>query len=198
MSQKDPKSVRLSRRSFMTHLARSGTVLALGGAAALALTQSGAPQARTDRKVWQIDPWKCIQCGQCATECVLDTSAVKCMHDFQLCGYCDLCTGYFRLDRYARTTDAENQLCPVEAITRTLVEFPYFEYKIDEEKCIGCGLCVKGCTDLGNGSLYLQVRHDRCLNCNECAIAAACPADAFILRDASDPYIVKHRGPGQL
>ena len=198
MSENNPTFQRLSRRTFMTHVARGCTVLALGGAAGFALLRKGAPAVRADRKVWQIDPWKCIQCGQCATECVLDTSAVKCVHDFKMCGYCDLCTGYFRLDRYARTSDAENQLCPVNAIRRTLVEFPYFEYQIDEEKCIGCGLCVKGCTDLGNGSLFLEVRHDRCLNCSECAIAAACPADAFILRDADDPYIIKHKGPKQL
>jgi len=30
-----------------------------------------------------------------------------------------------------------------------------------------------------NGSLYLQVMQDRCLNCNECAIAVACPTQAI-------------------
>ena len=47
------------------------------------------------------------------------------------------------------------------------------EYIIDEELCIGCAKCVKGCAAFGNGSLHLQVRHDRCLNCNECTIATA-------------------------
>jgi electron transport complex protein RnfB len=51
---------------------------------------------------------------------------------------------------------------------------------------------VKGCQAFGNGSLYLQVRHDRCLNCNECSIAARCPADAFVRIPAGKPYIIKH------
>jgi electron transport complex protein RnfB len=191
MSETDPKEVRLSRRSFVTRVAQGAAVLVLGGTTGWALLGRRRPAPRTDRLVWQVDPWKCIQCGQCATHCVLDTSAVKCVHDFSLCGYCDFCTGFFRLDRAERTTDAEAQLCPTGAITRTLVEYPYFEYTIDKEKCIGCGLCVKGCTDLGNGSLYLQVQHDRCLNCNECAIAAACPADAYVLRPADDPQFLK-------
>ena len=37
------------------------------------------------------------------------------------------------------------------------------------------------------------VRHDRCVNCNECAIAQVCPADAFVRLPASDPYILKTR-----
>ncbi len=107
---------------------------------------------------------------------MLDESAVKCVHSFAMCGYCDLCTGYFRPDAdRARIPAAENQLCPTGAIQRAFVEDPYFEYTIDERLCIGCGKCVKGCNAFGNGSLYLQVRHDRCQNCNECAIAVGLP-----------------------
>jgi electron transport complex protein RnfB len=65
----------------------------------------------------------------------------------------------------------------------------FFEYTIDEQKCIACGKCVAGCR-LMNGSLYLQVRHDRCVNCNECAIAVACPAQAFRRVPASQPYLL--------
>jgi len=74
---------------------------------------------------------------------------------------------------------------------RTFVENPYFEYEIDEELCIGCGKCVKGCGAFGNGSLYLQVRHDRCVNCNECAISQGCPAHAYRRVPASRPYILR-------
>jgi electron transport complex protein RnfB len=52
---------------------------------------------------------------------------------------------------------------------------------------------VKGCFEQGNGSLFLQVRHDRCLNCNECSIAKACPSDAFRRVPASAPYLLKKR-----
>ncbi|MBL9127979.1 MAG: hypothetical protein JNL97_10050, partial [Verrucomicrobiales bacterium] len=48
--------------------------------------------------------------------------------------------------------------------------------------------CVEGCKLFGNGSFHLQVRHDRCLNCNECAIAKCCPGDAFYRAPVGDPY----------
>ena len=141
--------------------------------------------------VWQIDPEKCTQCGRCATHCVLATSAVKCVHSYAICGYCDLCGGYQRSDAKGRTTGAENQLCPTAAISRKFIEDPYYQYTIDEDLCVGCGICVKGCDMFGNGSLYLQVKHDLCVNCNECAIAAACPSGAFRRVPASDPYLLK-------
>jgi Na+-translocating ferredoxin:NAD+ oxidoreductase subunit B len=145
-------------------------------------------------QVWQIDPDRCIACGRCQINCVLDLSAVKAVNCFALCGYCDNCTGYFPTKDYALNTGAENQLCPTGAITRKFIEkkagVPYFEYTIDERLCIACGKCVVGCR-LMNGSLSLQVRHDRCLNCNECSIAVACPADAFRRVPATAPRLVR-------
>jgi electron transport complex protein RnfB len=44
-----------------------------------------------------------------------------------------------------------------------------------------------------NGSLYLQVRHDRCLDCNDCSIASACPTQAFRRVPAADPYLLKKK-----
>lgn len=141
--------------------------------------------------VWQLDPEKCIQCGKCATECVLSPSAVKCVHSYAICGYCDLCGGYHVPGVRNIDTAAESQLCPTSAIQRTFIEDPFYEYTIDEDLCIGCAKCVKGCASFGNGSLYLQVRHDRCVNCNECSIAAACPSGAFSRVPANNPYILK-------
>lgn len=144
--------------------------------------------------VWQLDPKKCVQCGRCATACVMSPSAVKCVHAYAICGYCDLCSGYFIEKATKLDTAAENQLCPTSAIKRTFIEDPYFEYTIIEDRCIGCGKCVKGCAAFGNGSLYLQVRHDRCKNCNICAIAEVCPAQAFKRVPVSEPYILKGGG----
>ncbi|MBA7535119.1 hypothetical protein ES705_27370 [subsurface metagenome] len=138
--------------------------------------------------VWQIDPLKCTQCGQCETNCVMTPSAVKCMHSFEMCGYCDLCSGYLRQGVKTLDTAAENQLCPTAAITRKFVEEPFFEYTIDEELCIGCAKCVKGCTAFGNGSLHLQIKHELCNNCNQCSIAIACPSDAIRRVSVSIPY----------
>lgn len=177
---------KLTRRDFITGSIRGLCLLGTGGVIGLLFNR-----ARANDTVWQLDPYKCIQCGKCADNCVLEVSAVKCVHSFAICGYCRLCTGYFEPQPNALNTGAENQLCPTGAIKRTFVEDPYYEYTIDESLCVGCGKCVKGCNSFGNGSLFLQVRHDRCLNCNECQIAKACPADAFRRVPSDKPYILK-------
>ncbi|MEI6456284.1 MAG: ferredoxin [bacterium] len=153
------------------------------------------PQAAGFRKtVWQLDPSKCIQCGRCATNCVMTPSAVKCVHVYAMCGYCDLCGGYFKPGTRTLNTGAENQLCPTNALKRKFVEDPFFEYTIDETLCIGCGKCVKGCSAFGNGSLQLQVRHDLCENCNQCAIARDCPSGAFTRVPADKPSLLRGYG----
>lgn len=174
----------MNRRGFV----RGATAVGLGGVIAALVGKANA-----DRTVWQIDPWKCTQCGRCATECVLEQSAVKCVHSFDMCGYCRLCTGYFEPQPNKLDTAAENQLCPTGAIFRTFVEDPYYEYTINEPLCVGCAKCVKGCTMFGNGSLHLQIRHDVCVNCNACSIARACPADAIQRVPAAQPYKFKSR-----
>lgn len=178
-----------SRREFLRQTLWGGAAASLAG-----LTAVLASRQNSGRTVWQIDPLKCVACGNCATFCVLNESAVKCVHSYGMCGYCDLCTGYFRPEPKELSTAAENQLCPTGAIIRKFVEEPYFEYTIKESLCIGCGKCVKGCTAFGNGSLFLQVRHDRCVNCNQCAIAEACPSGAFRRVPADAPYMLKGQG----
>jgi len=141
--------------------------------------------------LWQIDPKKCSQCGRCETHCVLPISAVKCVHAYKACGYCDLCGGYYRSNVKQLNTAAENLMCPTGAIQRKFVEDPYFEYTIDESLCNGCGKCVKGCGSFGNGSLYLQVKHELCTNCNECKIATVCPAKAVSRTPLHTAYRIK-------
>ena len=178
----DPK---INRRKFLSTGVRASVVIGLGGLTALAVKTSSPGLT-----VWQLDPAKCIQCGRCATECVLTPSAVKCVHVYAMCGYCDLCGGYFKPETKILNTGAENQLCPTSAIKRKFVEDPFFEYTIDEPLCIGCGKCVKGCSSFGNGSLQLQVRHNICVNCNHCSIARNCPADAFSRVPLDEPYLL--------
>ncbi|MCX6304901.1 MAG: ferredoxin [Bacteroidetes bacterium] len=177
---------KINRRRFLAAGVRGSVLLGIGGVAALVVKNSAAGQM-----VWQLNPAKCIQCGRCATNCVMSPSAVKCVHVYAMCGYCDLCGGYFKPETKTLNTGAENQLCPTSAIKRKFVEDPFFEYTIDEPLCIGCGKCVKGCSSFGNGSLQLQVRHDRCQNCNHCSIARNCPADAFSRVPAGEPYLLR-------
>lgn len=178
----------VSRRDVLKTSARLAVAAGLlGGAAALGMREGDA----SAQEVWQIDPDKCVQCGRCATACVVEPSAVKCVHAYDICGYCDLCFAYFRPGTMEFDTGAEKQLCPTFAINREFVEPPYYEYTIDEARCIGCAKCVKGCQTFGNGSLYLQVRQDVCVGCNECAIAEACPAEALRRLPAETPYLLK-------
>lgn len=183
MADKKEKSV--NRREFIQKGLQALAGVSVGGIA-LVLGSKGSSEY-----VWQLDPDVCIQCDKCSTNCVLPQSAVKVVHSSLMCGYCDLCSGYLVPGAKSRDTGAENRMCPTGAIERKFIEDPYFEYNINEELCIGCGKCAKGCGDFGNGSLYLQVRHDRCVNCNECSIARACPSQAFRRVPANKPYILR-------
>ncbi|MDP7638153.1 MAG: 4Fe-4S binding protein [Candidatus Hydrogenedentes bacterium] len=168
-----------NRRDFM----RGAGALAFAGAAYAAV---GGPEEGT---LWQLNPNKCTQCGQCTTHCVLNPSAVKCLNQFNICGYCDLCFGYLQPGSREKSSGAEDQLCPTSAIVRKYIEDPYYEYMIDEDRCIGCAKCVDACLMFGNASFYLQIRQDLCINCNECSIAWACPSDAFSKVPVSQPYM---------
>lgn len=187
----------MDRRTFLGEGVRvAGAVLLGTGAGFL-----GSRNSSEELFVWQIDPDLCTACAWCATHCVLDPSAVKAVQFYPLCAMCDVCTGFFDPNHQERTTSVENQLCPTGAICRVLVAeqagVPRFEYHIDEPLCIGCGKCVAGCAMM-NGSLYLQVRHDRCCNCNQCTIALVCPAQAFRRVPASQPYLLKRKAQALL
>lgn len=175
------KNGKIDRRDFIRAAATAGCA---GAAWALAGPRSGDT-------VWQIDPSKCRQCGRCATACVLSPSAVRCVHSYQICGYCDLCGGYLQQRAKARDTGAANELCPAGALKRTFIEEPFYQYTVDESLCVGCGKCVKGCDAFGNGSLYLQVKQDLCVGCNECSIAEKCPSQAFRQISTGNPYLLK-------
>ena len=182
----------LDRREFVRNGTRTAGAIVLAGFAGVLVGRKG----RADETVWQIDPDVCTTCGNCATYCVLDESAVKAVQCYDLCAMCDPCPGYFDLSHQERTTAAENQLCPTGAVLREFIAeqagVPRFEYHIEEGDCIGCGKCVEGCAMM-NGSLYLQVRHDRCVDCNQCSIAIACPSQAFRRVPANDPYLMKKK-----
>lgn len=177
---------KVSRRNAMRISLNTIAGLTIGGVSGMLIKN-----ANSNEMVWQLDPNICIQCEKCSTNCVLPQSVVKCVHSYSMCGYCDLCSGYLEPGALSRDTGAESQLCPTGAIKRTYIEDPYFQYTIDEDLCIGCAKCVKGCGSFGNGSLYLQIRHDLCLNCNECSIARSCPSGAYKRVPANSPYILR-------
>ena len=93
------------------------------------------------------------------------------------------------------------KLCPRDAITREPIGWVdpddpannFYEYTIDENLCDGCGLCVMNCKEpLGLGSITLMVRHDRCVDCNRCAISTECPENAVVqlrVEEALEPTL---------
>lgn len=176
----------VKRRAFLRQSFRTSAGVVLG-----AITFFAAKRSSAKPTVWQLDPYKCTKCGLCETSCVLELSAVKCVHTHAMCGYCTLCFGFFKPEADVLGTAAENQMCPTGALKRQFIEEPYYEYHIDEPTCTGCAKCVMGCNTFGNGSLHLQVRHDVCLNCNECSIAKVCPVEAFERVPADRPYLFK-------
>ncbi len=188
-----PGDATCSRRELLRAGLRGGAAAALAGFAGLLL---GRPRTARGGTVWQIDPDRCNQCGNCATRCVLRPSAVKCVQDYAVCGYCDLCFAYFNPRTSTREPPGVNGQCPTDAIRRKRLDEPYYEYRIDEHLCIGCGICIRGCEDSGNGSLHLQIKQDLCVQCNQCAIATACPADAIRRVPASTPYLHRTGGHG--
>lgn len=165
---------KMTRREWLRTGLRGGCLVGLTALSGRLLLNGPA-----EASVWQIDPALCTACGKCATSCVRHQSAARCFQAYSICGYCDLCSGYFEPDHLARNEGAENQLCPTGALVRKLVEPPYFEYSISRDDCIGCGRCVEFCKAYGNGSFYLQISQDICKQCNECSIARACPARAI-------------------
>ncbi|HSV72543.1 MAG TPA: hypothetical protein VLH79_02150 [Chthonomonadales bacterium] len=172
-----------SRRELIVEGVRTTCLIAASG-----LIGGLASRPARAGTVWQIDPTRCSHCGKCATECVIDPSAVKCVHTYEICGFCKLCFGLLLDKRTGNTPAAEDVRCPTDALRTTFLEHPYYEIFVVEPLCIGCARCVKGCEMFGNGSLYLQIRHDRCVNCNQCAIASACPAQAIKRVPVSQPY----------
>ena len=78
------------RRAFLKDGLRVAGLAALGTSAGFLVGRQG----RGGETRWQLDPNKCIACDHCATHCVLDESAVKCIQCFDMCGYCNRCTGY--------------------------------------------------------------------------------------------------------
>ena len=194
MDMKDKKDQTLDnspikRRDFFRRLGSivaGGAILGMGGVGV-----SRVVDKEESSEFWQIDPNLCTQCGRCETHCVMPVSAVRCVHAVKVCGYCDLCGGYYRTNAKELNTAAENMICPTGAIQRKFVEDPYFEYTIDEDLCNGCGKCVKGCSSFGNGSLFLQIQQDLCQQCNECAIARVCPSDAIHRVSNANAYQLK-------
>jgi electron transport complex protein RnfB len=192
-------SEKSSRREFMNRSFRIVGLVGIGGAAGVLARRAAS------NTVFQVDPAKCVACDLCRTSCVLSHSAVKAVNVFNKCGYCQLCPAYFDVTSQPDEKGLPTgKVCPQDALKRRVVgkideEDPnnnYYEYTIDESLCDGCGKCVKACKPpAGNGALHLEVRYNRCLECDSCSIQIACPQSAIVRILA--PGLSPKEGPGE-
>jgi electron transport complex protein RnfB len=170
-----------------------GTVLAGIGGATIYLVKKAKGEL-----VWQVNASRCVNsrldavnaevCTLCTSNCVVALSAVRAVNDHSKCGRCNICPAYFDIDSAVDEYGLPSKkLCPRDAIERVPIgkidpedaANNFYDYIIDEEKCDGCGRCVLKCKEpLGLGSVTLKVRYNKCVDCNRCAIAHACPNDA--------------------
>ncbi|MBN2162697.1 MAG: 4Fe-4S binding protein [Pontiellaceae bacterium] len=188
----------MNRRKMLRY---AGELLGAGSLGAMAWRIFSSPSedaefiAQSRRFAWQIDPDKCRSCGLCATACVRKPSAAKAVNDQKKCSNCVVCYGHISDSHIAsEKIDSEGQrVCPVDAVKRTNFSGGadgMFLYEQHHDECIGCAKCVKRCNEHGSASMFMIIRPDLCLGCNECAIATACPHNAVlrIPRESVDNY----------
>ncbi len=194
----------ITRRDALVKVGRGSVLLALGSTAGFLIRKADG------QVVWQVDASKCVNsrlgeagtpiCNLCTTECVVSQSAVRAVNNFAKCGRCYICPAYYNIRSAVDEKGLPSEkLCPRDAIVRAPIGFVdpddpannFYEYTIDEEKCDGCGICVKGCMEpLGLGSIVLKVRYDLCVDCNRCAISTVCPKDAVVQQQLPDALAV--------
>jgi electron transport complex protein RnfB len=183
----------ITRRDALNKVVRGAVLLSFGGTAGYLV------QKANGQIVWQVDAAQCVNsrlgevgaevCRLCTTECVVSQSAVRAVNNFSQCGRCYICPAYYNVKSAVDEKGLPSEkLCPRDAIERKPIGLidpddpanNFYEYLINEEKCDGCGICVKGCKEpLGLGSIVLKVRYNLCVNCSRCAIAIVCPKDAM-------------------
>lgn len=151
--------------------------------------------AQGRRFTWQIDPDKCKYCGLCETTCVRKPSAVKAVNDQKKCSNCVVCYGHITDSHIASDKiDSDGQrVCAHDAVERENFSGGLdglFLYRQDPALCTACAKCVKRCNEHGTKSMFLIIRPDLCLGCNECSIASTCPEKAIIRipREPVDDY----------
>ncbi len=167
-------------------LGRAFGATALSAVAARVL-RGGSPDAEfiqpPHRYGWQINPERCTFCNRCETACVRSPSAVKAVNDQKKCSNCVACYGHLRDLRTPSHLIAttEDLVCPHRAVLRSELfggmDGAYL-YTIDADRCTGCAECARLCNRLGSRSMFMVIRPDLCLGCNDCAIARACPSGA--------------------
>lgn len=176
-----------SRRNFLVLGSRIAGAVVLSGFVWRIFGSSGKDsefEQPSRRYTWQINPDKCRFCGKCAYACVRRPAAVKALNDQKKCSNCVVCYAHItdRQISSARVQQYGTRVCPHNAVRRQNFSGGLdgvFTYTIDQSRCVGCAKCVAECNHSGSSSMFLAIRPDLCLGCNQCACAEKCPYDAI-------------------
>ncbi len=61
-----------------------------------------------------------------------------------------------------------NTICPVGTVLSFFARFSWFKVRMDNSKCIGCGLCAKGCKASCIDVKNHKIDYSRCVVCGDC------------------------------
>ncbi len=61
-----------------------------------------------------------------------------------------------------------NTICPVGTVLSFFARFSWMKVRIDENKCVGCGLCAKGCKAACIDVKHHRIDYSRCVVCGDC------------------------------
>ncbi len=61
-----------------------------------------------------------------------------------------------------------NTICPVGTVLSVFARFSWMKVRIDENKCVGCGLCAKGCKAACIDVKHHKIDYSRCVVCGDC------------------------------
>ena len=70
-----------------------------------------------------------------------------------------------------------NTICPVGTILSFLARFSWLKIRMDEDKCIKCGLCSKNCKASAIDFKNFSIDYSRCVVCGDCL--SPCKKDAI-------------------
>ncbi len=61
-----------------------------------------------------------------------------------------------------------NTICPVGTVLSFFARFSWFKVRMDNSKCVGCGLCAKGCKASCIDVKNHKIDYSRCVVCGDC------------------------------